>query len=321
MAAVTDDGPHGPVDFPIERLLDLLDLERRAGDVFVGRSHDVPYTRIFGGQVAAQSLVAAGRTVDPERYVHSLHAYFLRPGDPKHAVEFAVERVRDGRGFSVRRVLASQHGKVTFMMTCSFHLPEAAPIVHTTTAPSVPDPEGLPALRDLLTPHVEELPPILVDVTLPVDIRPVRGLAQRLVSWWGEALADHPTQLGGGDYPGEDVVWFRAEGPMPDDPLLHVCVAAYVSDATLLDAVGRRHGFYVGSGDLAVASLDHAMWFHRPYRADEWALYVTQSPAADRGLGFARGRMFDSNGELMISITQEGLFRRATPPGQPLARQ
>lgn len=306
--------------FPIDQLLGLLDLERRPGDVFVGTSRDVAYTRIFGGQVAAQALVAAGRTVDPERYVHSLHAYFLRPGDPGHEVEFHVERIRDGRGFSVRRVLAHQHGKVTFAMTASFHLPEAAPIRHTTRAPEVPDPESLPALRDLLRAHVEELPPILVDVTLPVDLRPVRGLGQRLVSWWGEVLADHPTQQGGGDYPGEDVVWFRADGPMPDDPLLHVCVAAYLSDATLLDAVQRRHGFHVGSGDLEVASLDHAMWFHRPYRADEWTLYVTQSPAADRGLGFARGRMFDTHGELMVSITQEGLFRRATAPGQPLAR-
>jgi acyl-CoA thioesterase-2 len=305
---------------PIEALLELLDLEPRGGDVFVGISHDVPYTRIFGGQVAAQALVAAGRTVDPARYVHSLHAYFLRPGDPTSPVEFHVERMRDGRGFSVRRVLAHQHGKVTFAMSTSFHLPEAAPIVHTTLAPHVPAPDTLPALRDLMEPHVAALPPILVDVTLPVDVRPVRGLAERVVSWWGDAYADHPTQVAGGDHPGEDVAWFRAAGPMPEDPMLHVAVATYFSDLTLLDAVQRRHGYYVGSGDLDVASLDHAMWFHRPYRADQWALYVTMSPAADRGLGFARGRMFDASGELMISITQEGLFRRPAPPGQPLAR-
>ena len=303
---------------PIDSLLELLDLQRRPGDVFIGISHDVSYTRIFGGQVAAQALVAAGRTVDPERYVHSLHAYFLRPGDPTLPVEFHVERMRDGRGFSVRRVLAHQHGKVTFAMSTSFHLPEAAEIVHTTRAPSVPAPEGLPSLSALMHPHRERLPAIMVEVTPPVDVRPVRGLAENLVSWWGPEYADHPTQQGGGDYPGEDVAWFRADGPMPEDPLLHVCVATYFSDATLLDAVQRRHGFHVGSGDLDVASLDHAMWFHRPYRADEWTLYVTQSPAADRGLGFARGRMFDEAGDLMISITQEGLFRRPTPPGQPL---
>ncbi|MGB8020883.1 MAG: hypothetical protein WCF04_06605, partial [Candidatus Nanopelagicales bacterium] len=232
--------------------------------------------------MAAQALVAAGRTVEPARYVHSLHAYFLRPGDP------------------------------------SFHLPEAAPIVHTTRAPEVPGPDELPSLRHLIEPHEGALEPILVNVTFPVDVRPVRGLGQDVVSWWGETFADHPTQKGGGDYPGEDVVWFRAAGPVPEDPLLHVCVATYFSDATLLDAVQRRHGYYVGSGHLDVASLDHAMWFHRQYRADEWALYVAQSPAADRGLGFARGRMFDAHGELMISITQEGLFRRPTPPGAPL---
>ena len=306
-------------DQPIDSLLALLDLRRQPGDTFIGTSHDVAYTRIFGGQVAAQALLAAGRTVDPDRYVHSLHAYFLRPGDPRHPVEYRVERMRDGRGFSMRRVLAHQHGKVTFAMTASFHLPEAASIVHATRGPDVPAPDGLPALRDLIEPHVAALPPILLDITLPVDIRPVRGLGEHVVSWWGEALADHPTQLGGGDYPGEDVLWFRAAGTMPEDPLLHVCLATYFSDVTLLDAVQRRHGFFVGSGDLEVASLDHAMWFHRPYRADRWTLYAAQSPAADRGLGFARGRMFDAHGDLMISITQEGLFRRPTSPGEPLA--
>ncbi len=303
--------------YPIDDLLTLLDLDRH-GDLFVGRSHDVTYTRIFGGQVAAQALVAAGRTVDPERHVHSLHSYFLRPGDPRAPVEFHVERMRDGRGFSVRRVLAHQHGKVTFAMSASFHLPEAAHIEHTIRAPDVPPPEGLPSLAELMAPHLPDLPPILVEITPPVDIRPIRGLGDNLVLLWGPDLAGHPTHLGGEQYPGEDVVWFRADGPMPEDPLLHVCVATYMSDATLLDAVQRRHGYHVGSGDLDVASLDHAMWFHQDYRADEWALYAAQSPAAGRGLGFARGRMFSGTGELMISITQEGLFRRPTPPDQPL---
>ena len=232
--------------YPIDSLLELLDLERR-GDVFIGISHPVTYTRIFGGQVASQALVAAGRTVDPERYVHSLHAYFLRPGDPTQPVEFHVERMRDGRGFSVRRVLAHQHGKVTFAMSASFHVPEATPIAHTTRAREVPGPEGLPSLAELMEPHVDQLPPILVEITPPVDIRPVRGLGKQLVAWWGDAYPDHPTRgEGGEDYPGEDVVWFRSDGPMPEDPLLHVCVAAYFSDATLLDAVQRRHGYYVG---------------------------------------------------------------------------
>lgn len=303
--------------YPIDDLLALLDLDRR-GDVFTGMSHDVSFTRIFGGQVAAQALVAAGRTVAPERYVHSLHAYFLRPGDPRSPVEFHVERMRDGRGFSVRRVLAHQHGKVTFAMSASFHVPEAAHIAHTTHAPSAPAPEDLPSLAALMAPHLDAVPAILREMSPPVDIRPVRGFGEKLVSWWGPDLAGHPTQVPGGQYPGEDVVWFRAEGPMPEDPLLHVCIATYMSDATLLDAVQRRHGFHVGSGDLDVASLDHAMWFHQPYRADEWTLYVTQSPTASRGLGFARGRMFDRAGRLMISITQEGLFRAPIAPEQPL---
>jgi len=307
------------VGAPIDDLLELLDLERRDGDVFVGISHPVSLTRIFGGQVAAQALVAAGRTVQPDRLVHSLHAYFLRPGDPRTPVEYRVERMRDGRGFSVRRVLAHQHGRVTFAMSASFHMPEAAPIEHTITSPDVPAAEDLPSLQQLMEPHFDSPPPIIGGRRSPVEIRPVRGVARKLVSWWGDTFADHPSQVeGGGDYPGEDVVWFRADGPMPDDPLLHVCVATYFSDATLIDAVQRRHGYFVGSGDLDVASLDHAMWFHQPFRADEWTLYLAQSPVAAHGLGFARGRMFDTQGRLVVSVTQEGLFRRPTGPGQPL---
>lgn len=308
------------VDHPVDQLLHLLDLKRAAPDLFIGDSREVDYTRIFGGQVAAQALVAAGRTVDSDRPVHSLHSYFLRPGDPRKPVEYRVERMRDGRGFSVRRVLAHQNDQVTFAMSASFHLPEAELIEHTTHAPEVPAPESLPTLRELIAEHAHALPAILLDATLPVDVRPVRGLAEGIVSSAGQTYPDHPSLKGGGAYPGEDVVWFRANGPMPPDPLLHVCFATYFSDATLLDAVQRRHGYWVGSGDLAVASLDHAMWFHRPYRADQWALYAAQSPAAAGGLGFARGRMFGPAGTLLISITQEGLFRRPTDPGAPLAR-
>lgn len=301
---------------PIEDLLELLDL-RRVGDVFTGGSMRASLTRMFGGQVAAQALVAAGRTVEPERNVHSLHAYFLRPGDPKVPVDYHVERMRDGRGFSVRRVIAHQHGKVTFAMSCSFHLAEAASIEHTTRAPHVPPAEELPSLAELIEPHSGRLPNLFGGQRVPVEIRPVRGLATELVSWWGEQYADHPTQLPG-DHPGEDVVWFRADGPVPADPLIHVCVATYFSDMTLLDAVARRHGAYIGSGDLDIASLDHAMWFHAPFHADRWTLYATISPVAGRGLGFARGRMFDESGNLVISITQEGLFRKPTGPGQAL---
>jgi acyl-CoA thioesterase-2 len=202
-------------------------------------------------------------------------------------------------------------------MSCSFHLAEAAPIAHTTHPPRVPEADALPSLNELIAPHSEKFPSLFGGARTPVDIRPVRGLATELVSWFGEQYADHPSQHPG-EYPGEDVVWFRADGPMPEDPLLHVCVATYFSDMTLLDAVARRHGAYVGSGDLDIASLDHAMWFHAPYRADAWTLYVTNSPVAGEGLGFARGRMFDTAGNLIVSATQEGLFRKPTGPGQPL---
>lgn len=301
---------------PIADLMSLLNLERD-GDVFIGHSLKAHLTRLFGGQVAAQALVACGRTVDPERHVHSLHAYFLRPGDPKIPVEYRIERMRDGRGFSVRRAIAYQNGRATFAMSCSFHLAEAAPIEHTTHAPDVPPAQSLPSLTELIEPHSDKLPNLFGGQRTPVEIRPVRGLATELVSWWGAQYADHPTQHPG-DHPGEDVVWFRADGPMPEDPLLHVCVATYFSDMTLLDAVARRHGAYVGSGDLDIASLDHAMWFHAPFHADRWTLYATTSPVAGRGLGFARGRMFDESGNLIISITQEGLFRKHTGAGQPL---
>lgn len=301
---------------PIDDLLDLLDLDR-SGDTFTGHSLPASLTRIFGGQVVAQALMATGRTVEAERQIHSLHAYFLRPGDPHAPVDYQIERIRDGRGFSVRRALAHQHGKVTFAMSASFHLPEAAPIEHTTFAPPVPAPAELPSLDELIAPHADKLGKLFGGQRPAVEIRPVRGLAEQLVSWWAPMYSDHPSQMPGG-YPGEDVVWFRSAGPVPDDPLVHVCIATYFSDMTLLDAVARRHGAWVGSGHLDIASLDHAMWFHAPYRADEWSLYATASPVAGQGLGYARGRMFAESGELLISIAQEGLFRRPTQPGQAL---
>ncbi len=308
---------------PIDLLLEVLDLRSTGPDVFVGASRDVDYTRFFGGQVAAQALVAAGRTVQPDRQVHSLHAYFLRAGDPRHPVEFQVERMRDGRGFSVRRVIAVQHGRVTFTLAASFHVEEVATIEHTTRAPEVPRPDGLRSFKSMIEPHLDYIPPIVQDMTWPVDVRPVRGFGERF------AELPHPGRPGGadegahaleGDYPGEDLVWFRADGPMPDDPHLHACVATNMSDTTALDAVTRRHGRRPQSAHLAVASLDHAMWFHKPFRADHWSLYSTASPAAGRGLGFSRGLMFDDAGDLTVSITQEGMFRTLTPPGAPLPK-
>ncbi|MGV1005015.1 MAG: acyl-CoA thioesterase [Candidatus Nanopelagicales bacterium] len=300
---------------PIDDLLALLSLER-SGDQFAGHSLPTSLPRIFGGQVVAQALMAGGLTVEPDRGVHSLHAYFLRPGDPRQPVDYHVERMRDGRGFSLRRVTARQDGRVTFAMTASFHLPEASPVEHTTLAPPVPSPDELPSLDDLIAPYADRLPN-LFGGQRAMEIRPVRGLAQQLVSWWAPQYSDHPSQQPGG-YPGEDVLWFRANGEVPDDPLLHACIATYFSDMTLQDAVARRHGAWVGSGHLDIASLDHAMWFHAPFRADRWSLYATGSPVAGQGLGYARGRMFAETGELLISCAQEGLFRKPTTPGQSL---
>ncbi len=293
---------------PIAELLEVLDLERHGADVFVGQSHRVTLARMYGGQVAAQALVACGRTVDTDRRVHSLHAYFLRPGDPREPVRFTVERIRDGRSFSVRRVLAEQRGRTTFALSASFHVGEATGPEHTTRAPEVPDPMTLPTWNQLVAPQAHLMDPFFQDRRLPIEVRPVRGIGERLVAALGEEYADHPSQRPTGDRPAEDVAWFRSDGPMPADPLLHEAVAAYVSDTTLLDAVARRHGGPIDF-DGSAASLDHAMWFHRPFRADLWTLYVTQSPVAQSGRGFARGRMFDAAGDLVVSVTQEGLFR------------
>lgn len=294
---------------PIGDLLDILDLDRTGESTFEGRSHPITLARMFGGQIAAQALVACGRTVTPDRHVHSLHAYFLRPGDPRSPVRFDVELIRDGRSFSVRRALASQSGKTTFALSASFHTGETGGFHHTTRAPAVPGAEALPSWNDLIAPHLDRVEPFFQQRLLPIEFRPVRGFGEKVVSWWGEDFAEHPSQQPGGDYPGEDVAWFRSDGPMPQDPLLHAAVATYVSDATLLDAVARRRGDPLEFDSGSAASLDHAMWFHRPISTDRWNLYVTQSPVAAAGRGFARGRMFNEDGDLIVSATQEGLFR------------
>lgn len=277
----------------LDMLVELLDLERLDDDLFRGFSPPTTQPlRVFGGQVAGQALVAAGRTVPPERHVHSLHAYFIRGGDPKVPIVFQVDRIRDGRSFITRRVVAVQHGKAIFALSASFQKQEQG-IEHTTPMPEVPDPETLPTLPERAAEYGAQLGRLARK--RPIDLRYVN---------------DPPwvTRAAGGRN-GRNQVWMRADGKLPDDELLHVCVLAYASDMTLLDSVLARHGVYWEMDRVLGASLDHALWFHRPVKADEWFLYDTESPSASGGRGLATGRFFARDGTLIATVVQEGLLR------------
>ena len=287
-----DGVPHGqPV---LDRLVALLDLEKIEEDIFRGVSPKQSSLRVFGGQVAGQALVAAGRTVPPERGVHSLHAYFIRPGDPSVPIVYEVDRIRDGRSFTTRRVVAVQHGKPIFALSASFQLVEVG-VEHAEEMPVVPAPEDLPTQGELVT---EELKAKFANITTrprPIDVRYVTEPA-----WVSRETGPRDAR---------NQVWMRADGKLPDDPLLHVCVLAYASDMTLLDSILARHGVYWGTDNVLGASLDHAMWFHRPFRADEWVLYDCASPSASGGRGLATGRFFTQDGTLVATVVQEGLLR------------
>ena len=281
----------------LDNLLDLLDLEQIEVNIFRGRSPDERVQRVFGGQVAGQALVAAGRTVPADRPVHSLHAYFIRPGDPAVPLVYIVDRTRDGRSFTTRRVSVIQHGNTIFTLSASFQLPEPG-IEHAAAMPEVAPP-------DSITPTIERLEKLLG----PLESR------------HGRRFRDNPVEL---RFPGpltveaqrdpsmrtaKNMVWLRVDGDLPDDPLLHVCLMTYASDMTLLDSVLLAHGLSWVDGVAMGASLDHAMWFHRPFRADQWLLYSQESPVASGGRGLARGQVFTQDGELVVSVVQEGLIR------------
>jgi acyl-CoA thioesterase-2 len=277
----------------LDELLGLLDLEQIEVNIFRGRSPDERVQRVFGGQVAGQAMVAAGRTVPADRPVHSLHAYFIRPGDPAVPIVYTVDRVRDGRSFSTRRVSAIQHGKTIFTLSASFHRPEPGP-EHADPMPAAPPPETIEpnAARlarllgpDRMRPHMH-----------PIDVRSVGPLS-------AEAARDPALRTT------SNLVWLRVDADLPDDPLLHVCLMTYASDMTLLDSVLTGHGLFWQDGQMSGASLDHAMWFHRPFRADRWLLYAQESPAAYGARGLARGQVFTDSGELVVSVMQEGLVR------------
>jgi acyl-CoA thioesterase II len=278
----------------LDDLIELLELEPLELNLFRGVSPDEERQRVFGGQVAGQALVAAGRTVERGQ-VHSLHAYFLRPGDPHVPIIYDVDRIRDGNSFTTRRVVAIQHGRAIFNLAASFHVDEPGPD-HQYPMPVVPPPEELPTLRERLEPHKDRFS---ADFSLWLEReRPIDSRAVEAPRW----LDPTPREA-------EQHVWIRANGRLPDDPLLHACVVAYASDLTLLDTAVMAHQINYEDDDFMIASLDHAMWFHRPFRADEWLLYHQKSPSAYGARGLAEGFIYTRDGGLAITVMQEGLMR------------
>ncbi|MFI9149834.1 acyl-CoA thioesterase II [Streptomyces sp. NPDC053367] len=281
----------------LQDLLDLLDLEQIEENIFRGQSRSAVVPRVFGGQVAAQALVAAGRTVPAERLPHSLHAYFLRMGDPGAPIVYDVERIRDGRSFTTRRVVAVQHGRPIFSLSASFQTYEEG-LDHQAAMPAAPDPATLPTSNDRLRGY-EHLDPRVVEHFLAArEAIDLRYVDEPPYGRFGEPREPHSQ------------VWFRTNGKLADDPLLHVVLATYVSDMTLLDSVLLAHGRGGWAvGDVVGASLDHAMWFHRPFRADEWLLYDQESPSASGGRGLGQARIYTQDGRLAVSVIQEGVVR------------
>jgi acyl-CoA thioesterase-2 len=284
----------------IEDLLAILDLEPLEVNLFRGRSPEATWQRVFGGQVVGQALVAACRTVDADRPPHSLHANFLLPGDPKVPIIYEVDRIRDGKSFATRRVVAIQHGQAIFTMAVSFHRDEPG-MAHQAKMPDVPKPEELPSeseIRQNVMPMMPDPVRRYYERERPIELRPVefgRYLGQKYEN-------------------GLFHVWIRATGRLPDEPAIHQCVLAYASDMTLLDAALIPHGRTVFEKRIMAASLDHALWLHRPFRADEWLLYAQDSPNLSGARGFSRGLIFSRDGTLVASVAQEGLVRERREP-------
>src|SRR6267142_1861736 len=287
----------------IENLLAVLDLEPLEVNLFRGRSPQVTWQRVCGGQVIGQALVAACRTVDvAERPPHSLHAYFLLPGDPKVPIIYQVARIRDGKSFTTRRVIAIQHGQEIFTMAVSFHRDEPG-LTHQAKMPDVPKPEELPSeaeIKERVLPQMPDPVRRYYERERPIELRPVE-----YARYLGKAYPD-----------GRFNVWIRATGKLPDEPAIHQCVLAYASDMTLLDSALIPHGRSVFEKSIMGASLDHALWLHRPFRADDWLLYAQDSPSMTGARGFSRGLIFTRDGTLVASVAQEGLVReRRAEPG------
>jgi acyl-CoA thioesterase II len=284
---------------PVEALLDILDLEPLEENLFRGRS--LPFgPRVFGGQVIAQSVVAAARTVPTERIVHSLNAYFLLPGDPNRPIVFQVERIRDGGSFTTRRVTAVQAGRAIFSLSASYQVEEEG-FAHQVPMPDVPAPEDLPTDDEfgaMVAASGSDAVKRYWSRPRPLVLRPV----------------DPGRWLGRPGRETRQAIWVRTSSPLPADPSLHRTVLSYLSDMTLLDTALAAHGRSVFDTDLQVASLDHAMWFHRQPSVDEWILYAQDTPSTSGGRGFTRGLLFARDGTLLASVAQEGLMRRRKMP-------
>ena len=281
----------------VAELMLLLDLEPRGGDLFIGRKHPEGLGRVFGGQAVAQALGAARRTVPAERFTHSLHAYFLRPGSDEYPIEFRVKRDLDGRSFSNRRVVASQQGKPILNLTASFHLPQEGLEHQAARMPDVPPPEELRPDSEIRREVAAQLPdgPLkrLMMRPRPIDFRSVEPRE------WLDPHRREPVAH----------CWFRTVAHLPDYRPIHRAVLAYASDFQLLSTAMQPHGRSMHIGQMKAASLDHAVWFHGNFRADEWLLYVTDSPWSGMSRGFGRGQIFTRDGRLVASVAQEGMLR------------
>ncbi len=288
----------------LDQLVSILDLEELELNLFRGRTPKEDRVRVFGGQVAGQALVAAGRTVEAGLVVHSLHSYFLRPGDPSIPIVYQVERLRDGKSFTTRRVTAIQHGLPIFNLSASFQRPEQG-IEHQLDKPESPDPDTLPTFRQRVEPYLDKVHPDLkkwLQRERPIDMRYVNP----------------PDYLHPEKRPPHQQVWIRADGTLPDEPLLlHQCIVAYASDMTLIDTATLPHAIPWFDPHVQMASLDHAMWFHRPFRADQWLLYSQESPTATGARGFTTGRLYTQDGVHVVSVAQEGLIRQRADVKRP----
>ncbi|MEN9606380.1 MAG: hypothetical protein RL605_208 [Actinomycetota bacterium] len=283
---------------PVAQMIATLNLADAGGartteDIFTGPSQWMPHGRVYGGQVLAQSVVAATRTVADDRFIHSLHGYFLRPGDIDLPITFSVDRLRDGRSFSTRRVQAFQKGEPIFSMIASFQIADAG-LDHQLDIPTdLPQPEDLPSAAEL-----------------------VGAIDHPRAQYWAKARPFDMRHVGSpiyfkveGEHVAYQAVWLKALSPLPADQALHTAALAYVSDYTILESIYRRHGISWAHPGLSSASLDHAMWFHRPARVDEWMLYVQESPSAQGGRGLALGRIYSRDGSLLATVAQEGMVR------------
>jgi len=281
----------------LQTLLELLDLERTGEDTYRGRHPAQVGSRTFGGQLISQALVAAGRTVSGERAVHAINAHFIRGGNVKEPIEYRVERHRDGRAFANRQVTALQNGEELFVMLAAFQ-DWGKGLEHAVEVPDVPFPDTLPPLGDHFLGYEDRLK-MFVDALKPIDMR----------------YANDPSWImkGTGEKLTHNRVWMKSDGDLPDDPLIHVAVMGYSSDTTVLDSIITTHGLSWGLDRIVAATVNHSIWFHRPFRFDDWTLYATESPVAAGSRGLATGRFFSLEGELLATVVQEGLIRHFPP--------